>query len=175
MHRIHLLVHASLFSAIACASDPPAAPRVPQAPKPTVATAAAPEPTAPPAPTDVARTVGPCANLPAGFTPVHFELDSYHVDARYLNELEEIAACLKHHPEAKLRIEGHADERGTPEYNLALGEQRARRVEATLEDLGVDSSRVQTTSFGEERPAMLGTGEDVWSQNRRAELRVTQP
>ena len=67
-------------------------------------------------------------------------------------------------------IEGHCDERGTREYNLALGEKRASVVMSYLAALGVDSTRMQTMSYGKERPAAIGTGEEIWAQNRRAVL-----
>jgi len=68
-------------------------------------------------------------------------------------------------------VEGHCDERGTIEYNLALGEQRAQAVKTYLMDAGVHDGRIETVSFGEEQPAVMGDDESVWSQNRRAELK----
>jgi peptidoglycan-associated lipoprotein len=73
-------------------------------------------------------------------------------------------------PQCRFEIEGHCDERGTREYNLALGEKRANVVMSYLSALGVDATRLQTTSYGKERPAVTGTGEEIWAKNRRAVL-----
>lgn len=160
-----------LFIGASCARTP-APPPAPPAPAPVASAPIAPAP--PPPAIEVGRPTGPCAQLPDQITPVHFELDSDEVEARYLDTLQDVALCLKAHPDVKLRVEGHADDRGTSEYNLALGDRRARKVETTLDRLGVGPTRVETTSYGEERPAAVGTGEPVWSQNRRAELRLEQ-
>jgi len=73
---------------------------------------------------------------------------------------------LKNHPDVKVVVEGHCDERGTKEYNLALGQRRASASKSVIVKDGVDSSRVSTVSYGKERPWVLGTGEDVWKWNR---------
>ena len=91
------------------------------------------------------------------------ELDS---DAQQL--LHEQAAWLKQNYETSITIEGHCDERGTREYNLALGEQRAQAVKNWFILLGVDSSRLSTISYGKERPAFIGSNDGAWSQNRRS-------
>jgi peptidoglycan-associated lipoprotein len=75
----------------------------------------------------------------------------------------------------RLTIEGHCDERGTTEYNLALGQRRADAARNYLVDLGIDGSRLSTISYGEERPFETGHDESAWSQNRRAHFRVTNP
>lgn len=99
---------------------------------------------------------------------VFFELDSSVVTAEGQRTLERQATWLKtKYPSVKLTVEGHADERGTREYNIALGERRATAVKNVLVGLGVDSSRLSTISYGKERPAVLGSSEDAWSQNRR--------
>ena len=74
-------------------------------------------------------------------------------------------------PRSELIIEGHTDSRGTVEYNLSLGERRAESAKSFLVDLGIDSSRLTTISYGEERPVAYGSGESNWSQNRRVELK----
>ncbi len=91
------------------------------------------------------------------------ELD---VDAQQL--LQDQAAWLKQHSEKSITIEGHCDERGTREYNLALGEQRAQAVKNWLILLGVDTTRISTISYGKERPAVIGSNDGAWSQNRRS-------
>ena len=91
------------------------------------------------------------------------ELDS---DAQHL--LHEQAAWLKQYSKTSITIEGHCDERGTREYNLALGEQRAQAVKNWFILLGIDSSRLSTVSYGKERPAVVGSNDGAWSQNRRS-------
>jgi peptidoglycan-associated lipoprotein len=80
---------------------------------------------------------------------------------------------LRSSPSIRVRIDGHADERGSVEYNLALGMRRAQAVRQYLMDFGLDATRFETNSFGEDRPLVPGGSESAWSQNRRAEFRVT--
>lgn len=98
---------------------------------------------------------------------VFFAFDSSVITAEGQSTLQRQAAWLKQYPSVKLIVEGHADERGTREYNIALGERRATAVKNYLVSLGVSSSRLSTTSYGKERPAVLGSSEDVYAQNRR--------
>ena len=99
---------------------------------------------------------------------VFFELDKSELSQEARQTLDRQAAWLKRYPTVHLMVEGHCDERGTREYNMALGARRANTARAYLVALGIDSSRLGTVSYGAERPAVLGTGETVWSQNRRA-------
>ena len=97
---------------------------------------------------------------------VFFEFDKSSLDAEDKNLLEQYLPFIK---KAKIvRLEGHCDERGTREYNLALGEQRAKTVAELLVINGVSSNNITTVSYGEEKPAMLGSNESSWSKNRRA-------
>ncbi len=98
---------------------------------------------------------------------VFFEFDSSAVTAEAQEILKKQAAFMAQNPDLKFAIEGHCDERGTREYNLALGERRANAVKQHLVSLGVDASRLSTVSFGKERPAVVGTNDWAWSQNRR--------
>jgi len=82
--------------------------------------------------------------------------------------LQTQAQWLARYPNTRVTLEGHADERGTRDYNLALGERRANAAKNYLASLGVDSSRIQTVSYGKERPQALGSNEESWAQNRRA-------
>ena len=107
------------------------------------------------------------------FSDIHFGYDQYRVLDRDISTLEEIAAWLKENPEARVLIEGHCDERGTNEYNMALGEQRALAARRYLVGLGIDSGRLTTISYGEERPTALGSTEDAWSRNRRGHFAVS--
>jgi peptidoglycan-associated lipoprotein len=98
---------------------------------------------------------------------VHFELDRYDLTPEAQATLRQQAALLQNYPETVVTIEGHADERGTREYNLALGERRADAVRNYLTALGVSSDRVTVISYGKERPECPEASEGCWSQNRR--------
>ena len=82
--------------------------------------------------------------------------------------LQRQAAWMAQHPSVQVTVEGHTDERGTREYNIALGQRRANATRDTLVALGVSGARIQTISYGKDRPAALGSNEDAWAQNRRA-------
>jgi len=99
---------------------------------------------------------------------VFFAFDSSSLSDEAQKTLERQATWLKQYPNVNVTIEGHCDERGTREYNLALGERRADAAKKYLVSLGVKSSRVSTISYGKERPAVVGHDESAWSQNRRA-------
>jgi peptidoglycan-associated lipoprotein len=98
---------------------------------------------------------------------IYFDFDKSFIKLEYRPVLHEKAAFLKDYPEMDVRIEGNCDERGTNEYNLALGERRANSAKNFLVSLGVAADRIEIISFGEERPRALGHNEDSWSQNRR--------
>ncbi len=100
---------------------------------------------------------------------IRFGYDSSVLDAGTRGEIETAAACLRNSTDF-VRVEGHCDDRGTTEYNLALGQRRADAVARYLVGLGVAPSRVQAVSYGEERPASGGSGESAWSLNRRVEI-----
>jgi peptidoglycan-associated lipoprotein len=103
---------------------------------------------------------------------VFFDYDQYNVRADQRGTVEALAAWLDANPSVTLTLEGHCDERGTREYNLALGERRANSVRDYLVALGVNPARLSTVSFGEERPAVLGSTESAWAQNRRGVFMV---
>ena len=105
-----------------------------------------------------------------GITTFYFDFDQSVIKPEARAALEAHAANLINNG-GKVVLEGHADERGTREYNLALGERRAESVERYLTVLGVSSSQIETVSYGEERPASLGHDDSSWSLNRRVELR----
>lgn len=104
-----------------------------------------------------------------------FAFDASTLDDDAQEALRQSATWLRSHPEYNLLIEGHCDERGTEQYNLALGERRASTAEILLETLGVSGARVETVSYGEERPFETGSSEDAWAQNRRAHLVLVKP
>jgi peptidoglycan-associated lipoprotein len=99
---------------------------------------------------------------------VFFGYNSSELDSDAQQLLQDQAAWLKQYSEKLITIEGHCDERGTREYNLALGEQRAQAVKNWLVLLGIDTSRLSTISYGKERPAVIGSNDGAWSQNRRS-------
>ena len=106
-----------------------------------------------------------------GRVPFDFNVSDLRPDSRAL--LDNFAKCMKKNTGWKLKVEGHADERGTPEFNLSLGEIRAKAVRKYLVNLGVEENRVGFVSYGEEKPIDPGSSEEAWSANRRAELVVT--
>lgn len=99
---------------------------------------------------------------------VHFDYDKSTLRHDAQATLTRQAEWLKGHSKVDVEVEGHCDERGTREYNLALGERRAAAAAKFLESQGIAQSKITTVSFGKERPAVLGTGEEVWGKNRRA-------
>ena len=98
---------------------------------------------------------------------VLFEFDKFDLQAQARGTLDRQAAWLKQYPSVTVRVEGHCDERGTREYNLALGQRRAAAVRDYLVALGVSSSRVDVISYGKERPEVVGSNDAAWAQNRR--------
>jgi len=101
---------------------------------------------------------------------IYFSYDKFLLGAREKNILDQVATYMKKTPTLGIIVEGYCDERGSEEYNRALGERRALAVHDYLITRGVPSARIQTQSYGEERPAVKGTGEAVFAKNRRAEL-----
>jgi peptidoglycan-associated lipoprotein len=101
---------------------------------------------------------------------VYFDYDKSKVDAKYLELLQAHADYLVKNPSTKVMIEGHTDERGTPEYNIALGERRAKAVAQYLQSLGVMANQITTVSYGEEKPVDLSRTSQGFSKNRRAVL-----
>ncbi|HEU4960688.1 MAG TPA: peptidoglycan-associated lipoprotein Pal [Sphingomonas sp.] len=99
---------------------------------------------------------------------IHFGTDMYNIDPESQAILDSQAQWLAKYPNVRITIEGHCDERGTREYNLALGDRRANAAKNYLATRGVDPSRINTISYGKERPIALGSNEEAWAQNRRA-------
>ena len=97
-----------------------------------------------------------------------FDTDRFNVDSEDQVTLQKQAQWLARYPNTRITVEGHADERGTRDYNLALGERRANSAKNYLISVGVDAGRIQTVSYGKERPAAMGSDESAWAQNRRA-------
>jgi peptidoglycan-associated lipoprotein len=103
---------------------------------------------------------------------VYFEYDQSALTDAGRSTLEAKLAILQANPGVRVRIAGHCDERGSDEYNLALGQRRAAAIQRFFADRGVDASRFDLVSFGRERPAMMGTTDDAWARNRRAEFEI---
>ena len=102
---------------------------------------------------------------------VYFDFDSNEVKSEYQPVIEAESRYLQAHPNAKLRIEGNCDERGSREYNLALGQRRAEAVKHVMTVLGASGDRIETVSFGEEKPVAAGHDEAAWAKNRRDDFR----
>lgn len=99
---------------------------------------------------------------------IYFDTDKYDVDAQDQETLRSQSIWLARYPGVRVTIEGHCDERGTRDYNIALGERRANAAKNFLASLGVDAARISTISYGKERPDALGSDEESWARNRRA-------
>jgi peptidoglycan-associated lipoprotein len=159
------LVSALALSLSACAKKkveelPPAPPAA--APAPT------PEPPAPPPQTGPVPGSRADFLAQAGTDTIYFGTDGYDVDAEDQATLAKQAQWLAKFPNVAVTVEGHCDERGTREYNLALGERRANAAKNYLVQQGVSASRISVISYGKERPVATGSDEASWAQNRRA-------
>lgn len=99
---------------------------------------------------------------------LYFGLDKYNIEPEYTDILDQHAAFLRDNPSYRVTIEGYTDERGTPEYNIALGERRANAVRMYLQGRGVPSDQISIISYGKEKPAVFGYGEAAFAKNRRA-------
>ena len=98
---------------------------------------------------------------------IHFDFDRYDIRSEDTEILKENAALLMRYPKVKIQVEGHCDERGTNEYNLALGERRASAAKKYLVSLGISTDRISSISYGEEKPLDTGHNEEAWAKNRR--------
>ena len=160
---------ALLTSALALGACSKKAPE--ELPPPQITT---PTPTAAPTPTPSAPT-GPSVGSQAHFeaavgssTVIYFDTDRFNIDSSDAAALQAQAQYFARFPSLTFTIEGHCDERGTREYNLALGERRANSAKNYLVSLGVSPDRIRTVSYGKERPVALASNAAAWSQNRRA-------
>jgi peptidoglycan-associated lipoprotein len=113
------------------------------------------------------KTAGGAAS---GLQRVHFDFDSYNIKSEYEGALKSNASWLTGSKKAVAVIEGHCDERGTTEYNIALGDRRAKSTKSYLGNLGIDDKRLSTISYGEEKPLASCHEESCWWQNRRADF-----
>lgn len=106
------------------------------------------------------------------FQMIHFDFDKYNLRSDAIGVLNQNAKVLMENPEVKIRIEGHCDERGTVEYNLALGEKRASAAKDYLVKLGISPPRIELISYGKERPLDLNSNEGAWAKNRRDDFKI---
>jgi peptidoglycan-associated lipoprotein len=156
-----LVMATAIIALAACAKKPPA--ELPPVPGPATT-----------APVGSTGPSGPVKGSQEDFVAsissdrIFFGLDQYDIDAEDQATLQSQAGWLQQNPAVRVTIEGHADERGTRDYNIALGERRANAAKNYLASLGIDSGRITTVSYGKERPAALGSDEASWAQNRRA-------
>lgn len=146
----------------ACAKKAPA--DLPPEPGPAVATEQGGANTGAPIPGSQADFVAQMM----GADTIYFDTDRYNIDSQDAAALAQQAQWLGRYPNKRATIEGHSDERGTREYNLALGERRANAAKNYLIGQGIDASRLSTVSYGKERPVALGSDEASWAKNRRA-------
>jgi peptidoglycan-associated lipoprotein len=157
---------AFLMALAACASKPPAQ----NTPPPPQAVARP----APPAPVTSSILPGSLQDFRVNVgDTVHFALNAYNVEGNDKALLQRQSAWLNKYPKVRITIEGHCDERGTREYNLALGARRASAVKELLISDGVAGDRVQTISYGKERPICTQSDETCWAQNRRGTTTIT--
>jgi peptidoglycan-associated lipoprotein len=176
-----------LASVLACGKKQARVARPTPPPPPGVGTTSSSRPPAPPEPVAEPTIVPPepvrddtiasasvdDLNRNSPLKPVFFELDSSEVTSDAQRTLDENAATLKKYPSWAVTIEGHCDERGTAEYNLALGERRAVTARAYLVSLGISADRLRTVSYGKEFPFDPGHDESAFSKNRRAHFVIT--
>ena len=155
-----LMIAASLLALGACAKKPPK--ELPPAPVDNTQPVTPPKPTGP--------LPGSQEDFVASITSdrIFFDTDKSDVDATDQATLQSQAAWLAKYPDKRITVEGHCDERGTREYNLALGERRANATKNALVALGVNAARITTISYGKERPDATGSDEEAWAKNRRA-------
>jgi len=166
MHRFAIALTAvSALALSACAKKapeelppPPQANNGPVAPPPGPAQPSGPVP----------GTQAHFAQVLAGRDTIYFETDRYNIDAEDQTALAQQAQYLQQYPNVRATVEGHADERGTRDYNLALGERRANAAKNYLVSLGIPAARISVVSYGKERPVALGSNEEAWARNRRA-------
>ncbi|MBU6261146.1 MAG: peptidoglycan-associated lipoprotein Pal [Burkholderiales bacterium] len=175
-HPFLTVVGAAAVAALAACSTTPVTTAKP-APVANVAPPAPAAPTAQPAP--VAQTHVATVTLPAYLDPkspihnersVYFDFDRYNIQDKYNALVQLQGGFLQQHPSVDVRIEGNTDERGSSEYNLSLGQERADAVKKALELVGVKDGQITTMSWGKSHPVALGHDEAAWAQNRRADI-----
>lgn len=168
------LITGAAVSIAACSSTPKPTPLGPTSP----GSESQEGPPPPPSPPISEAPVGPLPGSMQDFVinagdRVYFDFDAYSIRQDAQNILAQQAAWLSRYPGVRVRIEGNCDERGTREYNLALGARRSNSVREFLVAHGISGERIATVSYGKERPIDSGTGEDAWSHNRNVHTTIT--
>ena len=155
MRRRHVVVPIGLLalSVVSCKKTPPA-------PTPP-----------PPPPGETASETTRILTAEVG-NLIHFDFDRSEIKPEYHAVLDRKAEIMRANPALRIRISGHADERGSDEYNLVLGNQRALAAKTYLQGRGIDGNRIEVTSYGEERPLERASTEEAWAQNRRDEFEI---
>ena len=164
MRKIAIAV--TLASALALAACKKEAPE--ELPPPPQQTQVTPTPTTPTPSGPIPGTQQHFAQMMQGRDTIFFDTDKFDIDAEDQSALRQQAQYLQQYPNVRATVEGHCDERGTREYNIALGERRANAAKNYLVSLGVSADRISTVSYGKERPVALGSNEQAWARNRRA-------
>ena len=162
MRKIAIAV--TLASALALSACKKEAPE--ELPPPPQVETSTPTPTGPTGP--IPGTQQHFAQMMQGRDTIYFDTDKFDIDAEDQAALRQQAQYLQQYTNVRATVEGHADERGTREYNIALGERRANAAKNYLVSLGVGAERISTVSYGKERPVALGSNEQAWARNRRA-------
>ncbi len=174
MHLIRSLTLTCAAALLAaCASTPlEEKPAAPSAPAPAAAPAAPPPAAAKPVAPSPAAQYDPLKdpNSPLAKRSIYFDFDQFEVKPEFYGLLEAHGKYLADHKAQRVVIEGNADERGSREYNLALGQRRADAVKARLQLVGASGAQMETISYGEERPRATGHDEKAWAENRRADI-----
>ncbi len=162
-----VLAIAALATVAACRKTKPAATNAPAAPEASTTEVATGRPA------EEIRNGLPDPKETVSLATIYFDTDSYLLTDDAKAGLRGNSSVLIDNPDVTVRVEGHADERGETDYNLALGERRAMAVRSFLVSMGIPASRLEVVSFGEEKPAVPGHDEETWAKNRRVELEVT--
>jgi len=172
-----LIIVCSIFLALSFMNGCASKKKVVETPKPApeVKKPEAPKPAPRPQPKETPRKVEEkVAELrESAFETIYFDFDKSDIRADQRDRMNRNARLLNDNKNVRIRLEGHCDERGTNEYNMALGDRRANSVRQFLVDYGISDSRITTISYGEERPVDPGHNEDAWAKNRRCEFRIT--
>ena len=164
-----IIISALVLSGCCCPKK-----KVEKAELPTTQVVQAPEAkeTPPPPPVVKEEPLEDQAKKAGALQTIYFDFDKYNLKPPAIKKLDKTADWLSKNPNVRIRIEGHCDERGTNEYNLALGDRRANSAKKYLINLGISPERISTISYGEERPVDPGHNEAAWAKNRRDEFKI---
>ncbi len=177
--KVTLIIACSIFLALSFMSGCASKKKVVEQPKPEVQKPPEPKPAPKPQVKEAPRQVKERVEekvvelRESSFDTIYFDYDKSDIRADQRDSMNKNARLLNDNKNVGIRLEGNCDERGTNEYNMALGDRRANSVRQCLIDYGITSSRITTISYGEERPVDAGQNEDAWAKNRRCEFKIT--